>query len=1056
VLAPTNVNWQAGAAATSGLIDRFYTSMPQPKGFFTITSDINGQRQLLSQGTSPASIRLSLETGPDTTAGLIAARAFQAERQRTVAQQAALRLYPQLQEKAIAGVEQQLLHAVNNSVSLPDALKLMHNLDQYVDNATQIAQQIHTDFIAGKCHQDLWLGAQGVCDDLAKTVGYIKGALCDSGGHIVGVSSVEQQKVLAKVYGDHCRRIGYTPAAMAAASAVLGPAFQSLFNQSSFHVNAIKNSAFNQDLIKMVNCLENGFAEHAQVVMKAYDPSKFGSVSNWWYDRGKLYRIASRTYDRLYASLYTQDGIFKPFTQHPLWQEMEAALRANPALKNQIIKKLQHEYAFSMQMFEKIGIMQPSAEQMGKMYQLCQYSYLNGFDAGINSLYDMLSVDKLLRVFAQDHGLFQGMRQVAGCTETVWNKLLGNQTLLKNAHLDPHLNALLQSIQTTRDADTVLEILQSRLAATNTLLERCAVSDPNDLTRTLSYHMLDNYHDPVAMMQHLSGLDPHHADQMVQQSYYDFFDANGVQKLIPVHDQVRALFQDLLGNSIFLHDNAVLRNAFNQLTLFDVTDDQLTILGRGFNYIEQGFSNASHAPFMQNFADGFVQALTQPNDANRSFLGMTDIVDGFLMPMPEDTKKIYTDILSRVFDPENIAKISSADIKKMLDSLQNASRDVRIGNFASAENSLRPWSKVPDISSVPDGFFGSTQRGSPSRPHSLPQPVDQPSIPISNPLPVPNGPTDIQPSDVPPLFAKDGSAQSGQNTYGKILKDAVTTTLITQLIQNGLPGFGSSSGTQRSRLLTEMQEQVRQSEIIKQRIKREQLIRKLLSEGKIIAETNEGTLVLFEDKALHVGADGSVESVPLGDKDPYQFARDVRNTYDEGASIKKSDLFSEAATASEQQSHRYQYPESAKEPEVGDIEDVADLLAKLKKRHRDGLGSSSKKGVSEPSACCGDPDPPEDPRNNKWKKQERNGIGRKLKSEETILKKFGKVRGRRVKGAQLYTHKGRYYHLDTFHTGESAHLEVYNGKGIHLGEADPNTGQIMPGTADLTKSINIK
>ncbi|MBQ8043955.1 MAG: hypothetical protein IJ272_07405, partial [Clostridia bacterium] len=78
--------------------------------------------------------------------------------------------------------------------------------------------------------------------------------------------------------------------------------------------------------------------------------------------------------------------------------------------------------------------------------------------------------------------------------------------------------------------------------------------------------------------------------------------------------------------------------------------------------------------------------------------------------------------------------------------------------------------------------------------------------------------------------------------------------------------------------------------------------------------------------------------------------------------------------------------------------------------------------------------------------------------KETILKgkKFAKVKGRSVKGAQLYKKGNRYYHRDTLHKGARAHLEVYDKTGKHLGEADPITGKLISGTMDLKKSINIK
>lgn len=79
--------------------------------------------------------------------------------------------------------------------------------------------------------------------------------------------------------------------------------------------------------------------------------------------------------------------------------------------------------------------------------------------------------------------------------------------------------------------------------------------------------------------------------------------------------------------------------------------------------------------------------------------------------------------------------------------------------------------------------------------------------------------------------------------------------------------------------------------------------------------------------------------------------------------------------------------------------------------------------------------------------------------KETVLSdksEYTKI-GLRVKGAAVYKGKdGNYYYRDTFHTGESAHLEVFNRQGVHLGEANPITGEIIPGTADSSKTLKIK
>lgn len=77
--------------------------------------------------------------------------------------------------------------------------------------------------------------------------------------------------------------------------------------------------------------------------------------------------------------------------------------------------------------------------------------------------------------------------------------------------------------------------------------------------------------------------------------------------------------------------------------------------------------------------------------------------------------------------------------------------------------------------------------------------------------------------------------------------------------------------------------------------------------------------------------------------------------------------------------------------------------------------------------------------------------------KETILSngEYKKI-NRKIKGAQVYERDGKYYYRDTFHVGEAAHLEVFDKRGKHLGEANPLTGELIPGTADSTKRIDMK
>lgn len=59
--------------------------------------------------------------------------------------------------------------------------------------------------------------------------------------------------------------------------------------------------------------------------------------------------------------------------------------------------------------------------------------------------------------------------------------------------------------------------------------------------------------------------------------------------------------------------------------------------------------------------------------------------------------------------------------------------------------------------------------------------------------------------------------------------------------------------------------------------------------------------------------------------------------------------------------------------------------------------------------------------------------------------------GRQIKGANVYKKGNNNYYRDTLHKGKRAHVEVFDRTGRHLGEADPITGRIRPGSIDPSK-----
>lgn len=78
------------------------------------------------------------------------------------------------------------------------------------------------------------------------------------------------------------------------------------------------------------------------------------------------------------------------------------------------------------------------------------------------------------------------------------------------------------------------------------------------------------------------------------------------------------------------------------------------------------------------------------------------------------------------------------------------------------------------------------------------------------------------------------------------------------------------------------------------------------------------------------------------------------------------------------------------------------------------------------------------------------------RDEETILssKEYSRTK-MTMKGARVYKKGNYYYHRDTFHKGYGAHLEVYNKRGKHIGEADIYTGELIPNTEDKEKHLDL-
>ena len=76
---------------------------------------------------------------------------------------------------------------------------------------------------------------------------------------------------------------------------------------------------------------------------------------------------------------------------------------------------------------------------------------------------------------------------------------------------------------------------------------------------------------------------------------------------------------------------------------------------------------------------------------------------------------------------------------------------------------------------------------------------------------------------------------------------------------------------------------------------------------------------------------------------------------------------------------------------------------------------------------------------------------------ETILNTSDYVKTKnKVKGASVYKKDDKYFYRDTLHKGERAHIEVFDKKGNHIGEANPLTGELIINSADKSKKLKVK
>jgi hypothetical protein len=80
-----------------------------------------------------------------------------------------------------------------------------------------------------------------------------------------------------------------------------------------------------------------------------------------------------------------------------------------------------------------------------------------------------------------------------------------------------------------------------------------------------------------------------------------------------------------------------------------------------------------------------------------------------------------------------------------------------------------------------------------------------------------------------------------------------------------------------------------------------------------------------------------------------------------------------------------------------------------------------------------------------------------LVKDATRFRRTGRVRNVAGKDRRIYleVNSGNQFYVDEGHPGHSAHLEVFDSNGRHLGEADIESGNLDPQKKDPSKTINM-
>ncbi len=1025
---PTNVDWRAGVCANAQLKSSFFQHVQQPRNALSFSTEINGQSQVHHKGTSPFGVRLSVDTGADSSWGYNAAKAFQAQQHQKRLAQAALHELPRLKSH-VSAMEKHVQGFIHQrAASIKDVLQVMQNVDASVIKSQQLLVSLENDIKAGRLHHELFQGACAVHNDMCSTAKYVKGAFCDSSGNIVGLDALSQKKMMTQIYGDHCKRIGYGAQDIAHRTAqIMDKRLQPYFERTSFYVNQLKDTPFNQDLVRIINFAQHGYASQARALVDKYNPERFGTLSNWWHGRGQLYKTADNAYMQVYNKAYNKDGFFKAFMQHPQWKQLQKYMKQYPAMRNQVLRKLQNEYAFSMQTLHKAGVGHPTQVQLRNMFELCQYSYLDGFEAAVAKLRSYSDIEQFRALCAQKHSFLSMLQQESGCSLQFWDNVLDYQSLLEKVQHDPHVGRLLGSIERVRDVDQCMHVLEQRLHAADLLLKRCGVHSPNELSRVLSYHLVDNYHDPRKMLDCIAPLSPHDVSVMVRQSYADFFDEYGVQKLLPIQDEVRSLFQKSLANGA-LHNRNDLRNAFNKLAaIVPRHDKDVAVVKKGLAFLEQALSADPQAKLFADYVPQFVDALITPGE-HKDVLVWSDLLDAYRLADSGKLKDAFGNVLR-----QSMQKGAQENVSSLTSTLHNVVKQMKKGQVDAAQNLLSSISS--DVSNVVDVPVQDQKK-------PISPPLQQEKVSSSS-----SGHQQQHNTQDRKLFSlvQKNSRSAMRNDWGKACKEAARFTAVQHIMRNGFPGFpsnraakqGLSSQAEKRRLLLNL--------ALKDRFRLEALddskgkgssasafARRLLEEGDILAEVEDGFVVRDDDMFAHVHKDGSVYS--FYPEHPNMFEHELLNT-------KKQ--FEKRSSGSSSSSG---------------FQDFEDWLNAQKKRHKGNAHIQAQPRRTSSSAGGGAP-PPNDPRNNRNKSQfsnepkEPRRSGQKITSDQKnecieIIQNMGFTKIRERSHGQAIFRKGKRYVSfdDDAHNGGvwkmARSVEKLQGRHTRMGTYDKFLKQI--------------